>query len=100
MTTADGSWEKEHILRRLKENIDFSFVNPMLKKQYCEHFGRPAKEPEMIFKLLFLKKLYDLSDERVIVLLRMGVILLNCLILSLWLYPSTCNLQIHRLSDE
>ena len=24
---------KEHILRRMKENIDFSFVNPMLKKQ-------------------------------------------------------------------
>ena len=57
---------KNHILRRLKENIDFSFVNPMLRKQYCEHFGRPAKEPEMMFKLLFLKKLYDLSDERLI----------------------------------
>ena len=55
-----------HLLRRLKENIDFSFVNPMLKEQYCEHYGRPAKEPEMMFKLLFLKKLYDLSDERVI----------------------------------
>ena len=55
-----------HMLRRLKENIDFSFVNPMLKKQYCEHYGRPAKEPEMMFKLLFLKKIYDLSDERVI----------------------------------
>ena len=57
---------KDHILRRIKENIDFSFVNPMLKKQYCEHFGRPAKEPEMMFKLLFLKKLYDLSDERLV----------------------------------
>ena len=38
---------EDHILRRIKENIDFSFVNPMLKKQYCEHFGRPAKEPEL-----------------------------------------------------
>ena len=57
---------KDHFLRKVKENIDFSFVNPMLKEQYCEHFGRPAKEPEMMFKLLFLKKLYDLSDERLI----------------------------------
>lgn len=56
----------DHVLKKLKENIDFSFVNPMLKKQYCEHFGRPAKEPEMMFKLLFLKKLYDLSDERLV----------------------------------
>lgn len=52
-----------HLLHRIKENIDFSFINPMLRKQYCKHFGRPAKEPEMMFKLLFLKKLYDLSDE-------------------------------------
>lgn len=57
---------QDHILRRLKEHIDFSFVNPMLRKQYCEKFGRPAKEPEMMFKLLFLKKLYDLSDERLV----------------------------------
>jgi transposase len=57
---------KEHLLRKIKENIDFSFVNPMLREQYCEHFGRPAKEPEMMFKLMFLKKLYDLSDERLI----------------------------------
>jgi transposase len=57
---------KENILRKIKENIDFSFVNPMLKKSYCESFGRPAKEPEMMFKLLFLKKLYDLSDEKLI----------------------------------
>lgn len=48
-----------HLLHRIKENIDFSFVNPMLCKQYCENFGRPAKESEMMFKLLFLKKLYD-----------------------------------------
>ena len=66
----EGLYDKiippEHILRRLKENIDFSFVNAMLRKQYSETYGRPAKEPEMMFKLLFLKKLYDLSDERVI----------------------------------
>ena len=57
---------RDHILRRLKDSIDFSFANPMMSKQYCENFGRPAKEPEMMFKLLFLKKLYDLSDEQLI----------------------------------
>lgn len=40
---------QKHLLRRIKENIDFSFANPMLRKQYCEHFRRPAKEPEMMF---------------------------------------------------
>jgi IS5 family transposase len=57
---------QDNLLRKIKEQIDFSFVNPMLKKSYCEHFGRPAKEPEMMFKLMFLKKLYDLSDEKLI----------------------------------
>lgn len=57
---------REHLLRRIKEHIDFSFVNPMLKKQYCEAFERPATEPELMFKLMFLKKLYDLSDIRLI----------------------------------
>ena len=53
---------EEHLLRKIKDNIDFSFVNPMLKKQYCEKYGRPAKEPEMMFKPMFLKKMYDISD--------------------------------------
>jgi len=57
---------KDHLLRKIKDNIDFSFVNPMLKESYCEHFGRPAKEPEMMFKLQFMKKIYDLSDEALI----------------------------------
>ncbi|WP_202621507.1 hypothetical protein [Anaerocolumna sedimenticola] len=48
---------KDNLLRKIKENIDFSFVNPMLKEQYCEKFGRPAAEPEMMFKLMLLKKL-------------------------------------------
>ena len=57
---------EDNLLRKIKGNIDFSFVNPMLRKQYCEDFGRPAKELEMMFKLMFLKKVYDLSDERLI----------------------------------
>ena len=59
----DAIIPEAHLLQRIKENIDFSFVNPMLRKQYCENFGRPAKEPEMMFKLFFLKKLYDLSER-------------------------------------
>lgn len=57
---------KDNLLRKIKENIDFSFVNPMLREQYCKNFGRPATEPEMMFKLMFLKKLYDLSDEQLV----------------------------------
>lgn len=35
----------------------------MFEESYCKNFGRPAKEPEMMFKILFLKRMYDLSDQ-------------------------------------
>jgi IS5 family transposase len=54
---------KDNLLRKINEHIDFSFVNEMLRSRYCETFGRPAKEPEMMFKIMFLKRMYDLSDE-------------------------------------
>jgi len=57
---------KDNLLRKIKENIDFSFVNQMLSDSYCKYYGRPAKEPEMMFKLMFLKTIYDLSDEKAI----------------------------------
>jgi len=46
--------------------VDFSFINELLENSYCKEFGRPAKEPEMMCKLLFLQHIYNLSDERVI----------------------------------
>ncbi len=55
----------DHSLRKIKEEIDFSFVNALLEDSYCKNFGRPAKEPEMLFKFLFLKHMYALSDEKV-----------------------------------
>ena len=55
-----------HLLRKIAENIDFSFVNKLMEKCYCIAFGRPAYEPELMLKILFLKLLYDLSDREVI----------------------------------
>lgn len=57
---------ENHILKRIESAVDFSFINELLADSYCKNFGRPAKEPEMMCKLLFLQHLYNLSDERVI----------------------------------
>lgn len=57
---------KDNFLRKLKENIDFSFVNKLVEKEYSEKYGRPAKEPEMMYKLLFLEIKDSLSDREVI----------------------------------
>lgn len=57
---------KNHILRAINSAISLSFINDYLKDSYCSNFGRPAKEPEMMMRILILQKLYNLSDERVI----------------------------------
>lgn len=57
---------KNHLLRQIHEIIDFSFVHDIVKSSYCEFYGRPANEPELLFRLLFLQTLSNLSDERII----------------------------------
>lgn len=57
---------EDHLLRKINETIDFGFIHELVKDSYCEHYGRPANEPELLFRLLFLQILYNLSDERVI----------------------------------
>jgi transposase len=57
---------ENHILKQINSVVDFSFVNRMLEDSYCKYYGRPAKEPEMMAKLLILQYLYNLSDVQVI----------------------------------
>ena len=57
---------KNHILKKINSAISLSFINDLLKDSYCSNFGRPAKEPEMMMRILILQKLYNLSDERII----------------------------------
>ena len=57
---------ENHILKSINKAVDFSFINELLGDSYCKYYGRPAKEPEMMAKLLILQYLYNYSDERVI----------------------------------
>ena len=57
---------ENHILKSINSAVDFSFINNLLGDSYCKYYGRPAKEPEMMAKLLILQYLYNYSDERVI----------------------------------
>ena len=56
---------KDHFLKLLNKAVDFSFVNELCRDAYTPDFGRPAYEPEMMFKILFLQFLYDVSDRRI-----------------------------------
>ncbi len=54
-----------HFLKLLDKAVDFSLVNQLCRDAYTPDFGRSAYEPEMMFKILFLQFLYDISDRRV-----------------------------------
>ena len=57
---------ENHTLKLINEAIDLSFVSKLLEKSYSKHQGRPAKDPELMIRLLILQHLYNLSDEKVI----------------------------------
>ena len=54
---------KEHLLRKIDKYIDFSFINEICRPYYCEDNGRPAIEPEILFKMLFVGYLYGIRSE-------------------------------------
>lgn len=57
---------KEHELRQLADLVDFSFVDDMLKGMYTLDNGRPGYRPQVMFKYLMLKRMYELSDRDVV----------------------------------
>lgn len=63
----DNMVPKDHILRKIKKYIDFSFIDTLVKDMYCADNGRPAVDPKIIFKMLFLGYLFGIRSERQIV---------------------------------
>jgi len=54
---------KDHELRKLLELVDFSFVYDELSNKYSVDEGRTAVDPVQMFKYLYLKVRYNLSDR-------------------------------------
>lgn len=55
-----------HLLRRLKELVDFNFIFEELKSKYSHDNGRDAISPIRLFKYLLLKAMYRLSDRSLV----------------------------------
>ena len=55
---------EDHILRKVDKYIDFSFINEICRPYYSETTGRPAVEPEIMFKMLFIGYLFGIRSER------------------------------------
>jgi transposase len=55
---------EKHLLRKIDAAVEFSFIHERVKQLYCEDNGRPALDPVVLFKLLFLGYLYGVRSER------------------------------------
>jgi transposase len=63
----------DHLLRKINQVVDFSFVNDLVKDKYTPDFGRPAEDPEFMLRLCLLQYLYGDSDRGVIENARMNL---------------------------
>lgn len=55
---------QEHLLRKIARSIDFSFITKLCAPLYCPDNGRPAIDPEVLFRMLFVGYLYGIRSER------------------------------------
>ena len=67
MVTLEGLVPKDHLLRKIDAVIDFSFIHERVSGLYCADNGRPALDPTMLFKALFLGYLFGIRSERQLV---------------------------------
>ena len=65
---------KNHLLVRLNEHVDLSFIADIVADCYCADNGRPAYHPVIMFKILFLQTLYNVSDEKIIELVDTNIL--------------------------
>jgi transposase len=56
---------KDHLLYKINEKVDFSFINEVCKDLYSSNKGRPVTNtPEMLLRSAVVQYLYDYSDRQ------------------------------------
>lgn len=67
MVTLESLVPGDHLLRKIDAVIDFSFIHDRVAGLYCADNGRPALDPAVMFKALFLGYLFGIRSERQLV---------------------------------
>jgi transposase/ribulose bisphosphate carboxylase small subunit len=57
----------DHLLRQISQTLDFEFIRDKVRDLYCPDNGRPALDPVVLFKMLFLGYLFGIRSERQLV---------------------------------
>lgn len=67
MVTLEELVPADHLLRLIDRHIDFEFIREATAPLYCENNGRPAIDPVLLFKMLFIGYLFGVRSERQLV---------------------------------
>lgn len=60
----DNLVPEDHPLRLIDKYIDFSFITDLVKDMYTPDNGRPAIDPIILFKMLFIGYWFGIRSER------------------------------------
>lgn len=55
---------QDHLLRKIDEVLDFSFVYELVSDLYCADNGRPAVDPVVLVKIILIQHLYGIRSLR------------------------------------
>ena len=64
MVTLESLVPSDHLLRKIDQVIDFAFIRDKVAHLYCPDNGRPALDPVILFKALFIGYLFGIRSER------------------------------------
>lgn len=64
MVTLEELVPKDHLLRLIDRYIQFDFIREATAHLYCHDNGRPAIDPVVLFKMLFIGYLFGIRSER------------------------------------
>lgn len=63
-TSLDELVPEDHLVRKLENAIDWSFIYEMVEDSYCENNGRPGLDPVILIKLPVLQYMFGIRSMR------------------------------------
>ena len=64
MVSLDQLVPEDHILRKIDENIDFSFIYDLVEEKYCTDNGRPSIDPVVLIKIPIIQYMFGIKSMR------------------------------------
>ena len=55
---------KNHILREIKEMVDFSFIYDLVEEKYSTETGRPSIDPVVLIKIAIIQFMFGIKSMR------------------------------------